>query len=242
MSAAVAVVSGGMDSVTLAYLMKTDPGATPPGFLSWDDLTIVSVDYGQRHRKELAYAAQCAADLAADHVVVDLRSVGAALTGSSLTDDVAVPEGHYAEDTMRATVVPNRNAILASIAYGVAVARGASTVALGVHAGDHAIYPDCRGEFVDLLSHALRAGSTWHVGDEVPYLVAPFVGLSKADIVRVGAQIGVPYERTWSCYVGGDVHCGRCGTCVERAEAFAVADVDDPTTYADPDYWRTVTR
>lgn len=242
MTHAVAVVSGGMDSVTLAYAIRAGHDLTDLAFGPVDDLTIVTVNYGQRHVKEIESARLAAARLDATHVVVDLRSITAALSGSALTDDdVDVPDGHYAADTMRATVVPNRNAILASIAYGVGVARDAPFVALGMHAGDHTIYPDCRPEFIATLGMALHLGNTWTPTESAPALVAPFIDMNKAQIAALGDTIGVPWADTWSCYRGDAVHCGRCGTCVERAEAFHDADVDDPTEYADPDFWRTAT-
>lgn len=218
---AVAIVSGGMDSVTLAHLLATDY-----------QLTLVSVDYGQRHAKELLFAAEAADRLGADHHVVDLTSVTKLLTGSALTDpEVPVPHGHYAEPTMRSTVVPNRNATMLDVATAVAVAQGASAVATGVHAGDHAVYPDCRPEFIDAYQAMVLVANEGFLADGFEVL-APFVHQSKADIAALGDQLGVPWDRTWSCYEGGELHCGRCGTCVERIEAFELAGVDDPTRYA----------
>ncbi len=223
MSYAIAVVSGGMDSTVLAYQAT--------GLFSNVDL--LSVDYGQRHRKELGYAAMTAERLGCRHDIVALP-LATMLTGSALTDaSVEVPHGHYAADTMALTVVPNRNAVLISVAYAVAVARGADAVLVGVHAGDHHVYPDCRPAFVSALDEALRIGNEG-VGNV--RLEAPFVNHSKTDIARLGARLGVEWSETWSCYEGGEVHCGRCGTCVERHEAFRDAGVADPTTYADPDF------
>ncbi|WP_114593934.1 7-cyano-7-deazaguanine synthase QueC [Euzebya pacifica] len=222
MSYAVTVLSGGMDSTVLAHLSK---GLN-------EKVDLVSVDYGQRHRTELEFAARTADKLGCRHDVVSLP-IGEALS-SALTDtDVDVPHGHYAEDNMAVTVVPNRNAILISVAYGIAVARGATTVQVGVHAGDHFVYPDCRPAFVDQLGVALKTGNE---GFGQVELVAPFVHQSKTDICRLGDVLGVDWTDTWSCYEGGAVHCGRCGTCVERREAFRDAGVEDPTEYADPDY------
>jgi 7-cyano-7-deazaguanine synthase len=223
MSYAIAVVSGGMDSTVLAYQAT--------GLFAQVDL--LSVDYGQRHRKELGYAAMTARRLGCRHDVVTLP-LSTMLTGSALTDaSVDVPHGHYAADTMALTVVPNRNAVLISVAYAVAVARGADAVLVGVHAGDHHVYPDCRPAFVTALDEALRIGNEG-VGNV--RLEAPFVNHSKTDIARLGARLGVEWSETWSCYEGGEVHCGRCGTCVERHEAFRDAGVTDRTTYADPDF------
>lgn len=221
MTLVVTTLSGGLDSVTLAHVL-VDEG---------HEVVALSYDYGQRHTKELQFAASCAARLDADHHIVDLRSVGALLTGSALTDaEMAVPEGHYTDASMAATVVPNRNAIMLSVAVGVAVARGAVAVATAVHAGDHPIYPDCRPAFIDAIQHEARVANEGFIdpGFEVR---APFLHLGKDEIVRRGAAVGVPFGETWSCYVGGALHCGRCGTCVERREAFELAGVDDPTAY-----------
>ena len=219
----VAVVSGGLDSAVLAHHLRAD---------GWH-LRLVSFDYGQRHRVELDHASAIAAGLDAPHDVVDLRSVGALLSGSALTDDdVAVPDGHYTEESMKATVVANRNAIFAMVATGVAVAEGAGAVGLGIHAGDHAIYPDCRPPFVAAAEHLAKVANEGFV-TEAFQLLAPFIAWSKAEIVRRGAELEVPFAGTWSCYKGGAVHCGTCGTCVERIEAFELAGVADPTDYAE---------
>jgi 7-cyano-7-deazaguanine synthase len=219
---AVAIVSGGMDSVTLAHLLA----------LEYDALTLVSIDYGQRHAKELHFAAQAAVRLEARHHIVNMTSITELLTGSALTDPtVPVPHGHYEEPTMRATVVPNRNATMLCVAVAIAVAEGAEVVATGVHAGDHAVYPDCRPEFIDAFARMAEVANEGFLAPGFSVL-APFVHQSKADIARLGDKIGVPWAATWSCYEGGEVHCGRCGTCVERIEAFQLAGVNDPTRYA----------
>jgi 7-cyano-7-deazaguanine synthase len=219
----VATVSGGLDSVSLAHELAGEG----------HDLICLSVDYGQRHVKEIGFAQACAKRLGAEHHVVDLRSVGALLAGSALTDrTVEVPEGHYTDTSMAATVVPNRNAVMGSIAVGVAVARGAAAVATAVHAGDHPVYPDCRPAFIEALEQEARIGNEGFI-DPGFRILAPFLDVDKTEIVRRGAAAGVPFEQTWSCYVGGEVHCGRCGTCVERREAFELAGIADPTTYAE---------
>ena len=224
----IVICSGGLDSVSLAHMVARDHQLTG----------LISFDYGQRHRKELDYAALCAQRLGVPHDIIDLRSVGAVLTGSALTDDVDIPDGHYAEDSMRVTVVPNRNAIMLTVAFGAAAARGADAVATAVHGGDHFIYPDCRPSFTQafeaMQKHALD-------GYADVSLFTPFVHRSKADIVTEGARVDTPFAQTWSCYKGGEHHCGRCGTCVERREAFHLASVDDPTTYEDPDFWVAAT-
>jgi len=219
------VCSGGLDSVSLAYRIAAEHQLT----------TLLSFDYGQRHRKELDSARACAERLNVPHQIIDIRTIGASLTGSALTDDVDVPDGHYAEVTMKITVVPNRNAIMLAIAFGVAAAQKADAVALAVHGGDHFIYPDCRPGFIDtfqtMQNHALD-------GYADIKLLAPYVHASKADIVTDGAKYGTPFAATWSCYKGNEHHCGRCGTCVERREAFHLAGIEDPTFYEDPSFWR----
>ena len=218
---AVAVVSGGLDSAVLAHHLQAE---------GWG-LRLLSFDYGQRHARELDHARRLAASLGARHDVVDLRAAGALLSGSALTDpDVEVPEGHYTDESMRSTVVANRNAIFVQVAVGVAVAEEAGAVAVGIHAGDHAVYPDCRPAFVDAVSQLAVVANEGFLVEGFAVL-APFVSWSKADIVRRGAALGVPFADTWSCYRGGAVHCGRCGTCVERIEAFELAGVADPTAY-----------
>ena len=222
MTLVVTTLSGGLDSTTLAYELAAEG----------HDLVALSFDYGQRHAKEITHAARCAERLGAEHHVVDLRSVGALLTGSALTDPgVEVPEGHYTDASMASTVVPNRNAIMLSVAVGVAVARGAEAVATAVHAGDHAVYPDCRPEFIEAIEHEARVANEGFIAGGFQ-VRAPFLHLNKDAIVRRGAALGVPFEETWSCYVGDDLHCGRCGTCVERREAFELAGVADPTRYS----------
>jgi len=219
------ICSGGLDSVSLAHVIA-DRGELA---------RLVSFDYGQRHRKELEFAAACATRLGVPHHLIDMRGIGASLTGSALTDDIDVPDGHYAEDTMKITVVPNRNAIMLTIAYGIAAAQGDDAVATAVHGGDHFIYPDCRPLFTEAFDKMQRAALDGYADVA---LYTPFVQRTKADIVTEGARVGTPFAQTWSCYKGGDRHCGRCGTCVERREAFDLAGVADPTDYADPDYWR----
>lgn len=217
---AVAIVSGGMDSVTLAYLLDSE------GY----ELHLLSVDYGQRHKKEISYAKRCAERLGATFAVADISQVGRLLSGSALTDDIEVPHGHYAAENMAVTVVPNRKAIMLSIAYGVAVAREAQIVATAIHAGDHFVYPDCRPQFVEVFD-AMERRAVEGFGDPDLRLHTPFVHKTKAEIVEIGTSLGVPYKDTWSCYEGGEIHCGLCGTCNERKEAFQLAGISDPTTY-----------
>nr|WP_255700154.1 7-cyano-7-deazaguanine synthase QueC [Ruegeria alba] len=219
------ICSGGLDSVSLAHKVAAEH----------DLIGLISFDYGQRHRKELDFAARAAARLGVPHDLIDMRQIGAHLSGSALTDDVDVPDGHYAEDTMKITVVPNRNAIMLAIAFGIAAAKQADAVATAVHGGDHFIYPDCRPGFTQAFE-AMQAQAL--DGYANVRLYTPFVHEPKSAIVSEGARHNTPFADTWSCYKGGEVHCGRCGTCVERREAFHLADVEDPTVYADPEFWR----
>src|SRR5579859_2666263 len=172
----------------------------------------VSIHYGQRHRRELAAAAAVARYYGVRHDVIDLGVLREHLTGSALTDDVDVPEGHYSAPSMAATVVPNRNMIMLAVAAGIAASRGHHRVATAVHAGDHPIYPDCRPSFITAASLAAQLGTAGYGDVEI---TAPFVRISKTDIARLGARLAAPVHLSWSCYQGGAVHCGRCGTCVE---------------------------
>ncbi len=224
-SKAIAIVSGGLDSVTLACLLHST-GHT---------LHLLSFDYGQRHKKELLFAERCARRLDAAFDVVDLSSVTRFLKGSALTDTIPVPDGHYAAANMAITVVPNRNAMMLSVAYAVAVAEQANIVAIGVHAGDHFIYPDCRPAFISAFDTMQRLAVEGFGHPELR-LEAPFMHLGKHDIVKLGVDLEVPYADTWSCYKGDEKHCGTCGTCVERKHAFRDTQVLDPTIYEDPTY------
>ncbi len=223
MKKAVAIVSGGLDSVTLAYVLREQ------GF----DLHLLSFDYGQKHKKELEFAKLCAQDLGAKHSIVDLTSITKLISNSSLTsDEIEVPHGHYAAPNMALTVVPNRNAIMLTIAFGAAVNEEAQAVAIGVHGGDHFIYPDCRPDFIESFA-AMQKHAVEGFGDSNLELLAPFINIDKTGIVLEGARLNVPFEKTWSCYEGTKVHCGKCGTCVERKESFELAGLSDPTVYAE---------
>jgi 7-cyano-7-deazaguanine synthase len=208
------ILSGGMDSATLLY----DVAA------SGDLVEAVSVDYRQRHGRELACAMRLCQHLGVRHDVIDLSGVGALLPNSSQTDPaVPVPFGRYDEPSMKQTVVPNRNMFLLAAAGAVAIARGFDRIAYGAHAGDHTIYPDCRPDFVHAMQGAFKV-CDWHIID----LYAPYLSWSKGDICRLGVELGVPFGDTWTCYVGGAKPCGKCGACTERAEAFEEAGASDP--------------
>lgn len=212
------VLSGGLDSTTcLALAVAATPGR----------VATLGFDYGQRHAKEQAAARDIAAHYGVVHRVVDLKGL---LAGSALLYEHDVPQGHYAEQSMAATVVQGRNLLFAAVAIAATRAEGA-VVHLGVHAGDHFIYPDCRPAFWEPLTALVEQAYGVH-------LATPLLHLTKAQGVAAGASLAAPLHLSWSCYLGDAQHCGRCGTCVERAEAFAIAHVPDPTTYADPAYWR----
>jgi 7-cyano-7-deazaguanine synthase len=229
---AVVLLSGGMDSTTLVHLLQDE------GYLPY----ALSIKYGQRHSIELDYAYQTVQGLGIPHQIIDIKDVKELIGTSALTrNEIQVPEGHYAAENMAVTVVPNRNAFLLSIAYGWAVSLKAVKVCTAVHKGDHAIYPDCRPEFIKAFEEMERTAITREIyGIKCPDLYAPFVHLSKAEICAIGAVLDVDWRNTWSCYQGGTKHCGRCGTCVERIEAFKLAGVVDPTEYLDSDFAATV--
>lgn len=212
------ILSGGLDSTVALYYLRAQ-GAV---------VKALSVDYGQRHRKELVVARTLCNELRVEHRIANLSSITDLLGSSSQTDrSIDVPHGHYAEESMKKTIVPNRNMLMLSVAYAWAMASEFDAVAYGAHAGDHAIYPDCRPEFAEKLSEAALLADYRQV-----QLVRPFITMTKADIVKLGAELQVPMHRTWSCYEGKLLHCGKCGTCVERIEAFELAGVKDKTEYA----------
>lgn len=216
----IALVSGGMDSVVLAHRIRSETAHDEP-------LQLLSFYYGQKHVQEIEFAKRAAKRLRAAHKTIRLPK----LEGSALTDpDWPIPEGHYADESMRATVVPNRNMILLSHAISLGVHQGARCVALAVHAGDSEIYPDCRPPFIDAMISTARMANHGFI-DPGFQISAPFLRCTKADIVTQGSRLGVPFAETWTCYRGGLLHCGRCGSCTERREAFRLADVIDPTQY-----------
>jgi len=214
----VVLCSGGMDSVTALYWAEREH----------EVVAAVSFDYGAKHNhRELPLAAEQAGRVGARHESIKLDFVDRLFASDLLRGGGDVPDGHYEAESMRRTVVPFRNAIFLSIACGVAESAGADGLVIAAHGGDHAIYPDCREDFMVAMGNAMRLGTYAGVG-----LLRPFIAMDKAGIAALGAQLGVDFARTWSCYKGGPVHCGMCGTCVERREAFIRAGLADPTIYA----------
>ncbi len=209
------VLSGGLDSTTLLYDYA-------------DSIALaVTFQYGSNHNKrEAAFAKYHCDKLGIEHIDIDLAFMGKYFKSSLLDGADAIPEGNYDEDNMKSTVVPFRNGIMLSVAAGLAESRGLKNVMMANHSGDHAIYPDCRPEFVKAMTAAIEAGTY-----EGVKLVAPYTDITKADIVSRGAKLGIDYSKTYSCYKGGEHHCGVCGTCRERKEAFTLAGVKDDTIY-----------
>ena len=215
MKDSIIIVSGGMDSVTLLYDFK-------------DRIALgISFDYGSNHNaKEIPFARWHCEQLGIEHITIDLAFMPQYFKSSLLEGADAIPEGRYADENMKSTVVPFRNGIMLSIAAGIAESRGLKYVMMANHGGDHTIYPDCRAEFVEAMSEATKAGT--FPGIEI---LAPYTNITKADIARKGKELGIDYSKTWSCYKGEDVHCGKCGTCVERREALRDAGIEDTTIY-----------
>ena len=212
----VVIYSGGMDSFTVLHDAVRDG----------KKVYAVSFNYGQKHSKELHYAQKVCDELAIPHKIVDITAVHQLLLGSSLTDDIEIPDGHYESESMKSTMVPNRNMILLSLAIGYAVDIGANEVFYGAHAGDHAIYPDCRPEFVEAMNSVAQIANY-----EAVSIVTPYLNANKEAILRDGLAMGLDYGSTWTCYNGRQHACGKCGSCVERLEAFAANHTHDPLTY-----------
>ena len=215
MKDSVIVVSGGMDSVTLLYEKK-------------DEIALgISFDYGSNHNhNELPLAALHCQRLGIAHVVIPLGFMHQYFKSSLLESGESIPDGSYDEENMKSTVVPFRNGVMLAVAAGIAESNGLTKVIIANHGGDHTIYPDCRPEFIAAMDAAVEAGTFARVR-----VVAPYTNISKADIARRGRALGIDYAETWSCYKGGHVHCGTCGTCVERKEALREAGIEDNTTY-----------
>ncbi len=218
MNKAVVLLSGGLDSTTLLYWVVKQ-GYEP---------YVLSFDYGQRHKKELEFAKRTCEKMKVEHRVVDLTSIRELLQGSALTtESVSVPEEHYSHETQKTTAVPNRNAIMLNVAVGYAVSIGADRVFYAAHYNDRAIYPDCREEFVESQNRTAK------LANDAPELeiIVPFVSKTKAELVKMAGELGVPFEDTWSCYKGGERACGVCGTCRERIEAFQLNKLEDAIEY-----------
>ncbi len=211
------IVSGGMDSITLLYDRK-------------DTIALaVTFDYGSNHNaREIPFAQLHCQRLGIRHIVIPLAFMQQYFKSSLLEGADAIPDGHYADENMKSTVVPFRNGIMLAVAVGIAESNGLSRVLIANHGGDHAIYPDCRPEFISAIDAAAKAGTYVNVAIEAPY-----TNITKTDIARRGKSLGIDYSETWSCYKGTSVHCGTCGTCVERKEALRDAGIADPTEYLD---------
>lgn len=211
------IFSGGLDSTTLLYDLKA----------AGHDVAALAINYGQRHSRELVCAQRICQAISVEITTLDLSGLAQIFGTNSLSDaGVEVPEGKYEEKSMQQTTVPNRNMILLSIATGWAISNDYQAVAFGAHSGEYTPYPDCRPEFASAMDHAAQ------LCDWQPIrILAPFVNWTKSDIVRRGAELGVPFQSTWSCYVGGEKHCGRCGTCLDRKSAFQKSGIIDPTDY-----------
>jgi 7-cyano-7-deazaguanine synthase len=215
---AVVLLSGGMDSAVALHEARA----------RHEVAGAVSFDYGSKHNhREIPCAAWQCRHLQIPHQVIALDFMPALFASALLKSGGAIPDGHYEEETMKQTVVPFRNGIMLAIAAGYAESIGAGGLVIAAHAGDHAIYPDCREAFMRAMAEAMRLGT--YAGIE---LLRPFIAMTKAQIAARGRELGVDFSHTWSCYKGGEIHCGACGTCVERREAFLHAHVPDPTVYA----------
>jgi len=212
----VVIYSGGMDSFTVLNRAIQDG----------KEVFALSFDYGQRHVKELKYAAKVCKGLNVAHKVIDISAINQLLAGSSLTDDIDIPEGHYEAENMKSTIVPNRNMILLSLAVGYAVSVEASQVYYGAHSGDHAIYPDCRPEFVMKMNDVCQIANY-----EAVEIFSPYLNVNKTAILTDGIAMGLDYSNTWTCYNGREKACGKCGACQERLEAFADNNIIDPVPY-----------
>ena len=214
----VVLCSGGMDSVACLYETARNHEAVHS----------LSFHYGSKHNdREIPFARLNSEKLGIPHSVVRLDFIAEQFESALLAKGGEIPKGHYEEQSMKQTVVPFRNGIMLSIAAGFAESKGAEALAIAAHSGDHAIYPDCREGFMAAIADAIRLGT--YAGIEV---LRPFIAMDKARIAARGAELGVDFSQTWSCYVGGETHCGECGTCVERREAFLLAGLPDPTRYA----------
>jgi 7-cyano-7-deazaguanine synthase len=215
----VVLCSGGMDSVTALHWARAHH----------DVRAVLSFDYGAKHNDcEIPFAKEHAKQIGAPHCLIPLDFIGKLFASDLLKSGGDIPEGHYADENMKRTVVPFRNGIMLAAACGLAESIEAEGLVIAAHGGDHAIYPDCREDFMRAMGNAMKFGTYAKIE-----LLRPFIAMSKADIANEGMKLGVDFERTWSCYKGGAIHCGKCGTCVERREAFQLAGIPDPTIYAE---------
>lgn len=212
----VVIYSGGMDSFTVLHKAIEEGKEVYP----------LTFNYGQRHSKEIVYAANVCKTLNVGHKIVDISAINQLMAGNSLTDDIDIPEGHYEEDSMKSTMVPNRNMVLLSMAIAYAVSLDAKAVYYGAHSGDHAIYPDCRPEFVEKMNDVSQIANY----DPVD-IVSPYIKVDKIGILTDGLRMGLDYGQTWTCYNGREHACAQCGSCQERLEAFEKNGVKDPLTY-----------
>ena len=214
---ALVLLSGGMDSVTALYHAAAEHEVTDA----------LSFDYGSKHNHcEIPFARHHAEKVGVPHTIIPLGFIADHFTSELLQSGGDIPDGHYEAESMKRTVVPFRNGIMLSIAAGFAESSGAEALVIAAHSGDHAIYPDCREPFMQAMGDAIRLGT--YAGIQ---LLRPFIALTKSQIAARGVALGVDFSQTWSCYKGGKIHCGTCGTCVERREAFLLAGLEDPTAY-----------
>ncbi len=217
MAGVVVLLSGGMDSVTVLYHALQE----------CEVLACLSFNYGAKHNaREIPFASHHCQVKGIQHEVVSLDFVNSLFKSNLLQSGGEIPEGHYTAENMKQTVVPFRNGIMLSIAAGYAGSIGAEGIIIAAHAGDHTIYPDCREDFMEKMERTIGAGMYSNTA-----ILRPFIAFDKAKIVSHGVKLGVDYGKTWSCYKGERIHCGSCGTCVERREAFINASVPDPTQY-----------
>lgn len=210
------IYSGGLDSTVLLHKLIKEG----------NEVKCLSINYGQKHKKEIDSAKYFCDKLHVNHEILNLSEIARLISSSALTSKIEVPEGHYAEESMKTTVVPNRNMIMLSIAIGWAINEKFDSVAYAAHNGDHAIYPDCREEFVNYISQAAELAD-WHPIK----IIRPFIKKSKTAIAKIAGELDIEIDKTWSCYKGNNFHCGKCGTCVERIEALQLAGIKDTTIY-----------
>lgn len=213
----VVIVSGGMDSVTLMHDLKSKKY----------DLHALTFDYGQKHKKEIECATKNCEELEIEQDIIDMKFFSDIAKSALTQKDKPVPDGNYADENMKQTVVPNRNMVMLAIAASFALSHKRDYLFYGAHSGDHAIYPDCRQPFIQAMKNAFNLCDWSRVR-----LEAPYIRLDKAAILKIGLPLGVKYETTWTCYKGGDTACGTCGSCTERLEAFSTIGVQDPLKYA----------